>query len=170
MVKSNYEDEIIEILKELGGCVTGFNKLKKMRKTGEFNSNYLRDYLDKLQNDGKITYEKVKHRDRYCIKNFDFDNEFKKFTTDLEKIETKLFRKDLKNEERLVLSSQYMNLAMKKYKSIIIGQLYDKSITKSKTKFQQKENAKKKIWNSMKICLSSLKEEDRIKVLDSLLI
>lgn len=162
----------MEILKANGGCVVGFNKLRKMRKTGEFHPNYLRFYLDKMQKEGKIAWESDKKRDKYCIVSFAFDTEFEKYTKDLEVIDTKLlYNKDLNYQEKLILVRKYMDLAIRKYNSITIGQIHDEITTKSKTKIQRKENAKKKLWNLMITHLNLIElKEDRIRVLDSLLI
>ena len=69
-MKRDYVEEITDILEKYNGCVTGFNKLRKL---GNFHRTALTEYLKGMEDKNLIEVTKInKQVKRYCLPSFDF--------------------------------------------------------------------------------------------------
>ncbi len=102
MVKSDrkYEDEIIQILKEHGGKISGFNKLAKL---GNFHKGSLSDHLENLEISGKILSFRHRYfskRTTYLLLEGESGDVISTLFPEFEEIEDKLFSSESKSYQK----------------------------------------------------------------------
>lgn len=182
MLKRDYDREIREILLSNGGCVTGFNKLKDMKGKHYFHPNFLKLHLGKLESKGKITIEPVGNKLRYCLTDTDppdleeklglhkkpnLGKEFEKFIADLLKLKNELLKPSIKENERMLITTDFIRIALRKYDQLNLGWLYAKCCSHDKNQVKIIESSRGKILNLMKEQLYKIDEIDRKRVINT---
>lgn len=110
-----------------------------------------------------------KQRKRYCIVRHDFEEFMTDYMSDFKPIEKDLKRKDLTNDERVLLIGNDIRLAYYKFDSLNVGRLYQEYVHQNKEKIELVERAKKVLWNRIQEKIRMLSENDKKGVLDTLL-
>lgn len=168
MTKHNYEKEIFDILVSEGGEILGFNKLMRKGSGSGFNPTVLRQYLDKMESDRKILIEDIGNKQKFVLCDFDFKKALKKFTKDLDRIETKLFRPKLSDEDKLLVTREYLLIAFQKYNQLLTAWLNAECVESNKGQAKIIERSEKHIRNSMMHVLKKLREHERLQIINSL--
>jgi hypothetical protein len=182
MFKRDYDKEIREILLSNGGCVTGFNKLMDMKGKHYFHPNFLKLHLEKLKGKGKITIEPTGNKLRYCLTDTDspdlekklglhkkpnLEKEFKKFIADLLKLKNELLKPNIKENEKMLITTDFIKIALRKYDQLNVGWLYAKCCSHDKNQVKIIESSKRKILDLMKKQLNELDEIDRKRIINT---
>lgn len=137
----NYQRDILEVLTDLGGSVTGFNKLQS---TANFQPNMLSRNLKILEEKGRIKIEPrfEKNLSKYSIIEEDLRAKYDSWAKDLKEIERTLNAPDLSESERQYVTRNFMRYAL------FLNELIE--ITLLTSDYNKFTPAKKNYINSLK--------------------
>jgi DNA-binding Lrp family transcriptional regulator len=161
----DFQKKILEILKKEGGCIVGVRQLQKKVNCSPSTINKYLKIMTELRLI-KLSQEKNKHK--ICIRDLDFEREFKKNTKVLEKLETQMYRKDLSEDEKLFLIGNYLKMALHHYHNHDVSLLFAENIQTNNKRIEIIKASKNKIWENMQNILLRLEENSRINILNSL--
>jgi len=163
----NYKEEILKILKENGGCFTGFNKF---RRVGGFHATSLQNNLDEMehQNKIKITRSKLSRGwTKFCLIKPHFADKLKLSDSGINKIK-KLREKASTNEEFLFLTRCIIRIVFNRSKNIILGKLSYNLVDNYPMDEKELIDSQEHYWHLLVNELEKLKEPDRRRMINSL--
>lgn len=164
---TDYEAKIIQLLKENGNCIDGFNNLLKL---GGFNPNTLEKYLKSMKKRHLIEVTEIDRKSkRYCIPNNSFEWTATNFFNEFNSITNDLKTKDPTDKEKILLIASDIRMAFQTLGNIVAIQLYEEHVSRDHTKVQEIEKLKSDIWKRIELNLEQLSVNDRIKVLSALI-
>ena len=164
---TDYEARIIQLLKENGNCIDGFNNLLKL---GGFHPNTLEKYVKSMKKHHLIEITEIdKKRKRYCIPNDNFEWTVTDFFKEFNSITNDLKTKDLTDKEKVLLIASDIRLAFQTLGNIVAVQLYEAHVSQDDKKVQAVEDLKRDLWRRIELNLKQLSVNDRIKVLSTLI-
>jgi hypothetical protein len=133
-----------------------------------FHPKYLKKHLEDLIIQRKIKQEKIGNKLKYCLVDFDFEKEFKAYTSELNKINKKFSKIDLDENEKISLTVLFLKKALDRYHELNIGWLYAECYSLDQNQINIIELSKKKLLNSMRQKLNELDEDDRVNIINYL--
>jgi len=163
----NYKEEILEILKENGGCFTGFNKL---RRKGGFHSTSLQNNIEELKHQNKINIISSKLGrgwTEFCLIKPHFGLKLKLSENSINKIK-KLRKKATTEEEFFFLTRCIVLIAFTISKNIILGKLANNLIDNYPMDEKELRYSQEKFWHLMIKELKILEGGDRRRIINSL--
>lgn len=122
-MKRDYEKEIMSILEAHGGCVTGFNRLKKM---GKFHRTTLAEHLREMEDKYLIETTINKQTKRYCLFDLEVKKRFQLQDLELKAVENDLKRVGLLPNERYFLIRNHIRLTYHNFIILSVMYLYNK--------------------------------------------
>lgn len=166
--ESSYEKEILNILAAQGGCIEGQNNLRMMRNHGEFHRTHLKKCLLKMEENKLIKINKKKYKWEICNVEHNFEKIFNEFSQKRNKIETRIYRRDLSDNEKFFAIMDFLDFSLQQNRELILSRLYSKCVFPNKKKVLIVKNANDKILNSMEERFNELDIEDKLMILDRL--
>lgn len=141
--KSLYETEILETLRLNGGEITGFNELLNKRPSGgTFHPTRALEALKKLEKDGEIKIEETgfAKQKKYILIEHNIEKAYEQLTKKLQNIETQLNSPNLKEDEKVFLTSNYLQFGLYQITLLKLLQIGNQILDMNKSKL---DNAKK---------------------------
>jgi len=163
----DYKEEILKILKNHGGCVTGFNNLQRI---GKFHSTSLLNNLEELEAQNKINIKKSKIGimwSKFCIIKKHFGFKLKINDLEINKIR-KLKDENSTYEEKLFLNTCIIRISFNKCKNLILGDLASKLLDDYPMDKKELRYSKEHYFLVMANELNELRESDRRRIINSL--
>ena len=161
----DYEKEILKILAEEGGCISG---QRELGKKGNFHSTRLKAHLDNLIKLDLISAKPDGGKIRYCLNKFSFDDEYKKITKLLDDIEKQLHRPFLKKHEKLFLIQNYVRVALEKYHNQTVSLLYAESIGENSKRVEIIKFSLERLKADILRMLKNVNVRTRTRIIDSM--
>jgi len=164
--KTQYEMEILEILRLNGGEITGFNELLNKRSSGRsFHPTRTATALKKLEKEGEIKIEETgfAKQKKYILIEHNIEKAYDKLTKKLQKIEIQFNSPNLKEKEKVFLTSNYLRLGLHKLTLLKLLQLSNQILEIKKSKLDSYKKLEEMLFQDLHSKFNELSIQEKHK-------
>jgi len=159
--------EILEILRLNGGEITGFNELLNKRSSGKsFHPTRTSTALKKLEKDGEIKIEETgfAKQKKYILIEHNMEKAYDELTKKLQKIEIQFNSPNLKEDEKVFLTSNYIQFGLYKITLLKLLQIGNQILHMKKLKLDNTEKLEQMLFHNLQSKFNELSVPEKQKV------
>ncbi len=174
MVKSRYDEQILDVLHLEGGKVEGFNTLKNLgiaiRGGTPFHGNELKLAIERLEKKGLIKVNTIGNRGEkeYLLVDQNIEKAYKSFSKQMQEMENQLYKPNLKKDEKRLFHHNYMILALHNLNLLRFFRYASESYKRQGKPMSLKkiEGLEAKLEKDIQNKLDTLDEDERDRILN----